>query len=439
MEQAYEKYTQNENRTNTDSGKSSKSVRKKSEISSGTIINSIEREISELIAEISIRSQKNKLLSIGEYLKLLYKRLPIETKESSSFFRQDSSVNSILHKTSSNEENKLKEEIKTLKSNYEIEIKKLKEEIAELKNLHKIKEKESSSTLSNINITNANLIQSNKKLEEATLLLSEERQTNKTLNLQVKGLEEALKVLNSEYNSLSFKYGKIQSDCEFLEKTLNEMKRHNHEYKEKFEELVKINTDLKSKISDYDTNYRLHNDDVKSLLKKISSQQKTIEDLDVKNRQSSAELAYKEERLKAIRLMNNRLEQKSQQILKKFEAFRLFEEKSNELSANSQKMYEIIEDLNSRLTQEAEEKDIQRKISEKLGNQITKLSAEHDEVKKQLLSLKLLNEELLNKNSELESKFKRSLDYRPGDSKDNSVIKGKNFFSNAMTNLNQVC
>jgi chromosome segregation protein len=436
MEQPIEKYGQNESRTNTDSGKSSKSVRKKSEISSATIINSIEREISELLAEISIRSQKNKLLSIGEYLKLLYKRLPLETKESAtSFIRRDSSVNSILHKTSSNEENKLKEEINTLKSNYEAEIKNLREEIADLR---KTKEKESSNALSNINITNANLLQSNKKLEETNFLLSEERQTNKSLNLQIKGLEDALKVLNSEYNSLSFKYGKIQSDCEFLEKTLTDMKKHNHEYKDKFEELAKVNTDLKSKISDYDTNYRLHNDDVKSLIKKISSQQKTIEDLEIKYRQSSAELAYKEERLKAIRLMNSKLEQKSQQILKKFEAFRLFEEKSNELSANSQKMYEIIEDLNSRLTQEAEEKDIQRKIAEKLGNQINKLSTEHEEVKKQLLSVKLLNEELLTKNSDLESKFKRSLDYRPGDSKDNSHIKGKNFFSNAMANLNQV-
>ena len=39
--------------------------RKKSDISAATIINSIERDISELMQEIAVRSQKNKLISIS--------------------------------------------------------------------------------------------------------------------------------------------------------------------------------------------------------------------------------------------------------------------------------------------------------------------------------------------------------------------------------------
>lgn len=55
---------------NTDGSKSSnKSNRKKQEISVGTFITSIERDINDLMQEISNRSQKNKLISMsGMYL-----------------------------------------------------------------------------------------------------------------------------------------------------------------------------------------------------------------------------------------------------------------------------------------------------------------------------------------------------------------------------------
>ncbi len=445
MELSSDRNFQSDSKTNTDTSKSGKSVksvrRKKSEIGSSTIIASIEREVNELMSEITIRAQKNKLLSIGEYLKLLVKRFPLDVKESSNTLQsKESTTNIPLSKSNSDGEIKFREEIKLIKTNYENEILNLKEEIEKLKNVNRIKEKESNNTLSNISMTNANLTQLNKKLEEANYLLSEEKQNNKNLILQIKSLEEALKALNAEYNTLSFKYGKLQSDCDFLEMSKNNMKKNSHDSKDKFEEIVKLNSEMKQKLLDYETNIRLHNEDVKSLLKKIAIQQKTIEDYEVKNKQVLAELAYKEERLKAIRLMNSKLEQKSQQILKKFEAFKLFEEKTNEMTANSQKMYEMIEDLNKRLMQEREEKEIQRQVNERLSYQISKTNSDFEEVRKQLQAMKSINEDIISKNSELENKFKRSLDYRPTDSKDNSLNKErtKTYFSNAISNLTHV-
>jgi hypothetical protein len=51
------------------SSKSNRSGKKRQDLQSTTIIASLERDISELIQEISIRSQKNKLISMnGKHL-----------------------------------------------------------------------------------------------------------------------------------------------------------------------------------------------------------------------------------------------------------------------------------------------------------------------------------------------------------------------------------
>jgi hypothetical protein len=57
---------ENKSLSHTDnSSKSNRSGKKKSDLQSTTIISSLERDISELIQETSIRSQKNKLISMN--------------------------------------------------------------------------------------------------------------------------------------------------------------------------------------------------------------------------------------------------------------------------------------------------------------------------------------------------------------------------------------
>ena len=46
--------------------------------------------------------------------------------------------------------------------------------------------------------------------------------------------------------------------------------------------------------------------------------------------------------------MNQKLEQKTQQILKKWDTFKRFEEKAIEITTNSNKMLEIIDELNQK-------------------------------------------------------------------------------------------
>lgn len=445
--------------------RSAKSSRKKTEITASTIISSVEREIFELMQEISVRAHKNKLISISEYLKLLSKKFLQGGESNSTILGLDSNRDTIQSHSSFQKENKsrsnslmsdenysnskFKEEIENLKIKHESEIKLLKDEILSLQSklnttgvgsstpkVETLENKFNSNSIPNNNIELSKL---NLKMESVNFLYSEEKIKNGHLVLQIKNLEEALKTLNLEYNSLSFKFGKLQSECEGLEKTINDQRKNNHDNKYKFEDLVKINEDLKKKLIENDNVIKMHNEDIKSILKKGAGLQKYIEELETKLKQVSAELAYKEERLKALRHMNSKLEQKSTQILKKFEAFKLFEEKSNEMSQNSQRMMEMVDELNRKLSIENYEKESIKKNLEITNNEKTKNLAEFEELKRQLNSLKTINEELMKQNTELENKFKRTLG---GDSRDTSFILSKErggtkaFHSSTLNNLN---
>jgi len=467
-----EKLAENSKTVITDTSKSGKSSKnsgqKKPDISASTIISSIEREINELIQEINVRSQKNKLISITESIKILSRKIAsgnvhspsnsgeVNIKENSQFANVNSSF---IRKESINlgastrggsliveESNlvKFQYEIEQMRKSYEIEIKNLKEEILSLQS------KLNSNTI--ITEYDSKLVKSNEsiaklgaKLEQTNYLLADERSRNNQFLLQIKNLEDALKTLNSEYNNLSLKYGKLQTECESLEKTLSDLRKNNSDNKYKFEDLIKINSELKSKLIECENTLKLHTEDMKSILKKSAVQSKYVEELETKNKQIISDLNYKEERLRALRHMNSKLEQKSNQILKKFEAFRLFEQKSIEISQNSQKMMDIIDDLNKRLLQETFEKEAYKNNVENMTADNNKMSSEYEEMKKQFVSLKIMNEELVSKNNELEKKFKRSLEQRGGDvvqntstsvSKERQTVSNKGFHSSTLNNMN---
>lgn len=441
-----------DNKTITDTSKSAKSVKssnkKKSDVSFTTILSSIEREINDLIQEISIRAQKNKLMSIAESVKLLGKKYASESKEANAsgvintYASKDSNVGTYIRSNSVcfEDYNKLREDFEIVKKNSDNEIKRLKEEISNLQN----KLNNNSMMLDiegKLQKKDEIINKLNGKVDQMSYLFSEEKVKNNQLVIQTRNLEEALRTLNSEYNSISQKYGKLQNETETLERTIADLRKNNQDNKYNFETLIKANNELKSKLIESENTLKLHTEDLKSLLKKHAFQQKYLEEVESKNKQLSADLSYKEERLKALRHMNTKLEQKSNQIVKKWEAFKLYEEKSNELSQNSQRMAEMIEELNRRLNQESYEKDTYRRDIDTVVGERNKLLADYDELKKQLYTLRSANEELMSKNTELENKFKRSLDQRTGgESTTSSLAKdrmmGKTYHSSTLNNMN---
>ena len=110
-------YDKNEIKS-TNSSKISSS-QKKCEFSVQAIINKIEKDMNEIISEIPSRIHKNKLLSVNDTIKILYKKINsmnLNTANNTSHYEQPIP-------TYSDEINKLKEDIDKIKEVYEQEVK----------------------------------------------------------------------------------------------------------------------------------------------------------------------------------------------------------------------------------------------------------------------------------------------------------------------------
>lgn len=106
------------------------------------------------------------------------------------------------------------------------------------------------------------------KAEQLNNNYNEEKSKVTFLTNQVSDLEEALITLNKEYESMTSKYVKIVSDNESTDKITNDLRKNNNENKNKFEELARINQDLKVKIIESESVIKLHLDDTKNLIRK---------------------------------------------------------------------------------------------------------------------------------------------------------------------------
>jgi chromosome segregation ATPase len=350
------------------------------------------------------------------------------------------SIEEVLPKYRRNETSDI---VENIKKQYEEEMKKLKEDNNAFTN-------KGSSFIGNTSIIeneknlqkkDETIKKQNKKIEELMVLLSEERELQNENILRIKILEETLKKLDREYENLVNKYTETNKENDTIHKALNQYKANFGDNKSKFEELISINSELKEKIIQNENSIKTHLDDIKSLLKKNALLTKHNEEFDKQHKLLTTEVASKDEKLKVIRHMNNKLEQKSQQILKKWDIFKAFEEKSKEDTDKASRLLETIEDLNKSLHSQTREIELLKRKLDMTANENLKYNVEVDELRKHISNLKQANEELLNKNNELEQKFKRSLEQRNTDSRDNSIViqnkeKGKTYHSMALKNLN---
>lgn len=153
-----------------------------------------------------------------------------------------------------------------LKKAYEAELKKLREnKTNEIELINSNKEKDGL------------IAKLSAKAESLNIFLAEEKSKNGQLLLKIKSLEESFKTLNAEYMSLNYKFNKAQTESENFEKSLSDVRRNNNETRSKFDELVKINGELKSRLVDYENGAKLHQDDLKNVLKRNSNLQKNLE------------------------------------------------------------------------------------------------------------------------------------------------------------------
>jgi hypothetical protein len=125
--------------------------------------------------------------------------------------------------------------------------------------------------------------------------------------------------------------------------------------------------------------------------------------------------------------MNSKLEQKAQQILKKWDLIKCLEEKTIEDTAKSQRLMETVDCLNDKIIQIEDENAKLRTLLDDSNRDKSKLYVDIEDYKRQIVLLKISNDEINSKNVELENKFKRSLEQ--------TSKSDKKFNSTAMKNL----
>ena len=151
-------------------------------------------------------------------------------------------------------------------------------------------------------------------------------------NEKINKMEQALQVMNEEYEKLCKKFGEISQRNEKLVNT-NNLLREKIEAIQNNELLYKNeNSKLVKKIIQYENDIKLLNGQLKDSSLKNNKLSKSNKELTSKNKELIIELENRENRLKALREMNMILENKGNKLIKKFDdVMKIYQ---NNLNAN---------------------------------------------------------------------------------------------------------
>lgn len=404
------------------------------EIDIKNILNNISIEIKNLTSEITIVHQKNKLRKIDDIIKTIISNYDNINKTKDQVSSNSFLNNTIDNKSYTNNKNLFKEELNNsdniinntnninsnntfikksrskiddpinhIKLNLEQENFKLKEELSLLKkNLTMLNIKAIDNNLSDNTVFNKQEEQNNvltKKIEVLQYTINEERESNRELILQTQRLEDALKKLNNEYNSLCYRFAKLKSESEVFEKTITDLKHNLAVNKNKIEEVIKINNELKSKHFEKEQFIDLHNKDIKNVIRKNQKLNIKLEESEKKVSLLTKENECKEIRLKSLRDMNTKLDYKANEIFKKWNKMQEYKKQIEETYESYQKQLDYIEEKNKQIMNLKNVNDNQHKLEDKHKKEIIRLEKLNKEYKEQI-------DNLLDDNNSMEIKLK---------------------------------
>lgn len=427
------------------------SSRKKFDISPQTMISAIETETKALLPEMP-KGLKPKLISIQETVKLLSKKInsfvssPLSNSDNISNLSTNKGTNSSKYQqmqerinkqqslhNNSNFSNECKENIpkedslsqRFYPSQIEYELQSLRSQNDNLK--------------SEISKLNKNLSASENKINknlssnvEFKYLLDEERNNNKMLVLQVKTVEDNFKILSEKYNALNIKHQELLKELSSLSQMNSDMKRNTNENKYRYEDLIAMNCELKTKLASYESVIKTHTDDIKILMKKNATLTNKIEELTKQNKTLTADVSYKDERLKAIRIMNTKLEQKSNSLVKKWDSLSKIEQRSNQISKDANEAYDSLKEMTHRLDKEMATNKNLNQVIRQINYEKEKLAQEINKIKEENKLLKVMNKEVTEKCQEMEESFRQRIGdiVKDNSQKNNMVLSSNSRLSN---------
>jgi chromosome segregation ATPase len=205
---------------------------------------------------------------------------------------------------------------------------------------------------------------------------------------KILSLEECLKELNNQYDNLSIKYGEIVEKNKEIESNIDKKVNKVKKYNKNLDEEKKKNNELKKKVVDAENRFKLSIQELKNSQSNSTSLKKNMMDIKNENKKLLGELNSKDEKNKILKQMNNKLEKEANNVLNKLNKMLKIGEKAQELQNNKKKMEEIINNLNTKLNDVIKENEKLLESNQLLNNQLIVNQKEILELKKENDNLK---------------------------------------------------
>lgn len=415
------------------------SYRRRIEISPQTIISKLESEVNDLFCEIPV-GLKPRLVSIQETIKLLSKQINSLVREtnvansnmnytyqySQPYQQGNSAASSNMNRYQNTQDNSMMKQQKQMQmSNSEhmtidenliedrvnqiVQSSQIENELVSLRTENKTLRTQVTKLSQSLSQSQSKMNQNMTSSAEYKSQLDEEKNNNKMLLLQVKVVEDNFKALSEKYEDLDTKHQELLNELSVLSKINSDMKKNTNENKYKYEDLIAMNSELQNKLVSYESAIKNHSDDLKVMMKKNATLTSKINELTKANKSLTADVAYKEERLKAIRLMNSKLEQQSKSLIKKWDSLSQIEQRSNQISQDANEAYDSIRMLSTRLEKEVESNKNLNQNIQKIAYEKEQLLQEINKIKNENKVLKIMNKEITDKYKEIEDTFKNKI------------------------------
>ena len=415
------------------------SYRRRIEISPQTIISKLESEVNDLFCEIPV-GLKPRLVSIQETIKLLSKQINSLVREtnvansnmnytyqySQPYQQGNSAASPNMNRYQNTQDNSMMKQQKQMQmSNSEhmtidenliedrvnqiVQSSQIENELVSLRTENKTLRTQVTKLSQSLSQSQSKMNQNMTSSAEYKSQLDEEKNNNKMLLLQVKVVEDNFKALSEKYEDLNTKHQELLNELSVLSKINSDMKKNTNENKYKYEDLIAMNSELQNKLVSYESAIKNHSDDLKVMMKKNATLTSKINELTKANKSLTADVAYKEERLKAIRLMNSKLEQQSKSLIKKWDSLSQIEQRSNQISQDANEAYDSIRMLSTRLEKEVESNKNLNQNIQKIAYEKEQLLQEINKIKNENKVLKIMNKEITDKYKEIEDTFKNKI------------------------------
>lgn len=241
------------------------------------------------------------------------------------------------------------------------------------------------------------------KIENFIKKISFDRENHKENLIKTEKLQEEIKNLTYQKECLEKEYLKSENN---LELTIKKVNSTNNKLKSENEHILKVNSELSEKLIELEMENVNFTRKTQKNTEKTTILMKRIDELSNEKAYLQSEIDNRDYRLKSLRQMNDKLDNNSRRLLKKYDSIQLLESQFEETYSNYKKQLKYTEEQTKKIINLRSDNESYAKYEAQQKKEIYTLKEENRIIKKQNNDLKSMNEEVNKRCEALENKIK---------------------------------